>query len=464
MIGAAKNFCDGWQDGMHSPKLSRSFRDAMKKTNSIFPIRWTQILCIFAGLYALAATIYLFIETGQPSGSRDFHQFWYAGHFVRQGQDPYGAFFAREQPHLPVQYLDGVIVDQYPVAQPNLAMTPTNTPIMVLLLTPFSFFSWSVAKWMFLIVNLLLMAVTGWLVLRRVPFAGVQLAPIDELLLFLVYFDLSATRIAIENGQTTLIVFLFMLLSILYAKRSWQIAGLALGVALAKYSLSLPVFLFFLYKRNFRLLLLAIAVQILGVLALAAIAQTSPVTIAMENVRLFVEIFNQAGVYINLASQLDLLTSNQLIRQIPVLLMTLLVFLLAFLWLRRRKIRVSSSDEVMDFHILTILFVWTMLVGYHRLYDTLILIFFVVLVIKGFAYPKLWKLNSRERTLLLTLMAAIPPILILPERVVDYIFPTYYGPISNGVTAALFIIMLVTSMFLLRRYLQARHIEIITQG
>ncbi len=434
----------------------------MKEKKSILPARWAQLICIVAGLYAVAVAIYLLVETGKPSGSRDFHQFWYAGHFVRQGLDPYEAFFAREQPQLPVRYLDGVIVDQYPVAQPNLAMAPTNTPVMVLLLTPFSFFSWNVAKWMFLVLNLILMAVTGWLALRRIPFAGVQLARIDELLLFLVYFDLSATRIAIENGQTALIVFLFMLLAILYAKRSWQVAGLALGVALAKYSLSLPVFLFFLYKKNFRVLLLAVFLQGLGVLALAAITQSSAVTIVMENVRLFVEIFNQAGVYINLASQFDLLTPNQLIRQIPVLLMTLLVFVLAFLWLRRRKAAVSSSDEVMDFHILTMLFIWTMLVGYHRLYDTLILIFFIVLVVKGLAYPNLWKLSTRERAMLMALMAAIPPILILPERIVDYVFPTYYGPVSNGVTAALFVLMLVASMFLLRRYLQNRRTEMIT--
>ncbi|HSL28257.1 MAG TPA: glycosyltransferase family 87 protein [Anaerolineales bacterium] len=412
----------------------------------------------------MAVAVYLFVETAKPSGSRDFHQFWYAGHFVRQGQDPYEAFFAREQPQLPVRYLDGVIVDHYPVAQSNLAMAPTNTPIMVLLLTPFSFFSWSVAKWMFLAVNLILMAVTGWLVLRRVPFAGVQLAKIDELLLFLIYFDLSATRIAIENGQTTLIVFLCMLLAILYAKRSRLVAGLALGLALAKYSLSLPVFLFFIYKRNVRLLLLAVILQGLGVLALAALTQSSPVTIAMENVRLFVEIFNQPGVYINLASQFDLLTQNQLVRHIPVLFMTLLVFLLAFLWLRRRKATVSSGDEVMDFHILTILFIWTMLVGYHRLYDTLILFFFLVLVFKGLAYPNVWKLGSRERTLLLFLLAAIPPILILPERIVDQVFPWYYGPVSNGVTAALFVVMLICSMYLLRRYVQARRIARVSEA
>ena len=51
-----------------------------------------------------------------------------------------------------------------------------------------------------------------------------------------VYFDLSATRIAIENGQTMLLVFLFILLALFFANKSWQIGGLSLGIALSKYA------------------------------------------------------------------------------------------------------------------------------------------------------------------------------------------------------------------------------------
>src|SRR5215216_422783 len=368
--------------------LSVQYNNDMKVVKTVLPVRWTQLLCILTGLYALAVAAYIFIETGKPLGSRDFHQFWYAGNFIIQGRDPYEAYFADAKPNLPIRYLNGVTVDEYPVAQPELAIIPSNTPVMLLLLTPFSFFSWNVAKWLVLIVNLILMLITGWLVLRRIPFAGVRLARLDELLLFLVYFDLSATRIAIENGQTTLLVFLLMMIAILYAERSWQIAGSALGIALSKYSLSLPIFLFFLYKRNFKVILLAIAVQALGVLGLAAIGRTSPVTVAQENVRLLFELFDQPGVH--LARFFEIFTDNHLLTEIPVLIMTLLVFIPLFLWLRGRSSTRAATEDVIDFHILTILFIWTMLVAYHRLYDTLILIFFIVLVFKGIAYPNIW--------------------------------------------------------------------------
>ena len=424
----------------------------MKSSSSILPGVWTTVLSVFAALYAVVVLGYLFAETGKPTGSRDFHQFWYAGNFIIQGRDPYAAYFAGERPALPIHYLDGVTVTQYPVAQGDLAIIPSNTPMMLLLLAPFSFFSWNVAKWLFLIFNLLFMIITGSLVLRRMPFGGVKLARIDEVLIFLIYFDFSATRIAIENGQTTLMVFLLMLIAILFAERSWLLSGLALGIALSKYSLSLPVFLFLLYKKKFKLLVAAMSVQVLGLLGLALLGRNSPVAVAQENFRLFFQLFDQPGVH--LARFFERFTANKLLTEIPVLVMTLLVFIPLLRWLRKYKPRTPAAEEILDFHLLNILFLWTMLVAYHRLYDTLILIFFFILVFKGLAAPNIWKLHRRERNALLGFLAFTPLILILPARLVDKVLPDYYGTVSDSVTTILFLIMLAISMFLLRRFLQ----------
>src|SRR5215208_1804242 len=100
----------------------------MRTTKPVLPLRWTRVLCILTGLYGVVVVFYIFIETGKPPGATDFHQFWYAGHFIFQGRDPYQAFFAEQQPDLPVHYLDGVTVNQYPVAQPTLEVAPSNTP------------------------------------------------------------------------------------------------------------------------------------------------------------------------------------------------------------------------------------------------------------------------------------------------------------------------------------------------
>lgn len=76
----------------------------MKVAGTVLPYRWTVLLCILAGVYAIAVMTYILIETQRSEGARDFHEFWYAGQFIIQGRDPYAAFFAGEQPALPIAY------------------------------------------------------------------------------------------------------------------------------------------------------------------------------------------------------------------------------------------------------------------------------------------------------------------------------------------------------------------------
>jgi hypothetical protein len=410
------------------------------------------MLCILAGLYAIIVALYLFTEISKPSGASDFHAYWYAGQFLIQGRDPYQAYINGEQPSLPVRYWDGVTTRQYPVAQPGLAMAPAYTPAVLFPLILFSHFSWKMAKWSFLLINLLLVFLAGWLVLRRVPFGGIQLSPLDELLVFLLFVDLSATRIAIENGQITLLVFALMLITLLTANFAWPLAGIALGFALSKYSLALPMFLFMLYKRHYRVIIMAVLIQFLGVLGLAALGKQSPVMVILENVQLFLQHFNQPGI--QLSRWFAYPPRNRFASLIPALLMTILVFLPLFFWLRNRTQAAARQAEIVDFHILTILFIWTMLLGYHRLYDTLILVFFIVLVFKGSVAPGIWDFASYERTVLWAFMLLLPAVLLLPARLVDLVLPFYYGRVSDFITSILLVIMLAISMFLLRRYLQ----------
>jgi hypothetical protein len=111
-------------------------------------------------------------------------------------------------------------------------------------------------------------------------------------------------------------------------------------------------------------------------------------------------------------------------------------------------------QDVIDFHLLTVLFIWTMLVAYHRLYDTLILIMFVVLLYKGLSIPSLWSLSENERRSVLGYAAILPFILILPARLVDRFVPGFYGAAGDLVVTVFLILMLGISMFLLRRALQ----------
>jgi hypothetical protein len=175
--------------------------------------------------------------------------------------------------------------------------------------------------------------------------------------------------------------------------------------------------------------------------------------IIFENIQLFFRLFDQPGVH--LSRWFEFLSDNHFVALIPVLFMTLLIFVPIIFWLRNRTSSDPQAEDVIDFHLLTILFIWTILVAYHRLYDTLIIIFFVILVFKGLARPNLWKLTEKERAGLLVFMATIPVLLILPARIVGRFLPNYYGKNSDFVTTCLLVLMLGVSMILLRRFLQA---------
>jgi hypothetical protein len=192
---------------------------------------------------------------------------------------------------------------------------------------------------------------------------------------------------------------------------------------------------------------------------MAAVSGGTPFKIVQENIMLFFRLFDQPGVH--LSRWFEFISDNHFMTLIPSLLMTALVFIPMFLWLQRTMRGTVEQEQIRDFHVLTVLFIWTILVAYHRLYDTLILIFFVILVFKGLARPGIWELSSRGRNALLAFMAVfIPLILILPARIVDLLLPFYYGRVSDFITTILLVIMLAISMFLLRRYLQNMQLKI----
>ena len=181
-----------------------------------------------------------------PTGSHDFHPYWYQGHALRRGSNPYRAFLKGEMPTLPIRYLDGVVVTEPPVARPGLSTSVTNTAPLVLLLSLFSYFSWPVAKLAWMAINLGLILALPWLLVSAFPLRTFTRS--QRLLLCLVVYAFGFTRHPVSIGQTTLAVFSLLLASLALQERHWFWAGICLGIALSKYSLALPVLLLFLVE------------------------------------------------------------------------------------------------------------------------------------------------------------------------------------------------------------------------
>lgn len=390
------------------------------------------ILVIALACYALPVLGYIVLGTLGKHGANDFHQYWYAGQFFLAGQDPYQAFFSGTS---------------LPMRQPGLEITPSNSPALMLVLSLLSLLPWFAAKVLWLLLNLLFACLSFWLVAKKMSYPGVSLDRQTNTIIFLLFFNLSATRIAIENGQTTLMVVVLMLAAITLTKRSWVLAGLFLGLALSKYSVSLPVVLFLLYQRELRVLGTAFLVQFFGFVGVAMLSGNPLFFVIEEYWQLSLRLKDQSGIH--LAS---LIHGRSLDDTLPALIGIALVVSLITWLLRRRPMR-AVNTAILDFHLVTILAIWSLLIGYHRLYDSLVLLLFIVLVFKSFQRPDVWNLAPWMRTAVASGLGIGLFLLTIPARLVGKFLPGMYDLLSYDIPTVTLLVFICAAMGLLHRFL-----------
>jgi len=363
-------------------------------------------LIVFSAL-AVVSLAYIVTKTLHPSGATDFHSYWYAGLFVRQGIDPYTAFLAEEAPPLPIAFVDGPVIRQPPVAQPGLARVPANTAALVELLTFFSFFSWPSAKMIWMAVNLGLMVSIVWLIWRLFP-QFEQWPPAEKLCFGLMFVGLFGTRNIGGNGQTSFLIFAAMLAAVL-AERRWFLSGLMLGVAMSKYSLALPVFLLFLLERKYREIVVAGLVQAVALLLLSAISQQSPWRIVSAYLQIFQMHTSLPGIHLA-----NLFPAGGLGGQIAAWLLSLMTAAPLLYWLYQRKGQALRCIFLARQALLTIFMLWTLLVAYHRAYDTFAAILFIAQVVTWLKHAG--RAKPQSAFLLVALALLVVTALTVPAR------------------------------------------------
>jgi len=390
----------------------------ISKRSNIFAIG----LLLFFVLWSLYTLIEVTIKAyGAPPGSTDFHSYWYSGHFVRQGTNPYAAYFARQQPQIPVSYLDGKVVTAQPVGQPGLATAPANTAPIVLLLSLFSFFSWPLAQSGWFIINLLLALAIPLMIVRLWLYNTCANRKILTAVMMFCLWLLPPAQSAIVVGQTTLFVFALMLVALAMADKNWALSGLALGIALSKYSLALPVFIFLLLRRRYAVVGVSLAVQALGLLGLAFLTNVSPGQVLHEYVLMMNHHISFEGIHLSYSIGRLMLDARLMPAFLTSALFTLLVWAPLGLWLRRYF--ASLPADVMAFaemHIFTILSLWTLLVAYHRHYDAALWIIFIGLILRGLEFNH-WQLSRRWRWTLALFVAIL--YFVRPYSIMSAILP-----------------------------------------
>jgi hypothetical protein len=290
---------------------------------------------VLLALYVAVAVARVVRNTASPDGGKDFHPYWYASQLLRQGIDPYAAFL-------------GGRVDR---GEPLLPAAPAVTAPLLAAALPFSFLPWKSAKWAWLIVALATLAIAP-----RFAFAAAKryAIPVDALTPTLLFFALLATRVAAGNGQLVCPVIALLILAVA-APAPW-LAGIALGFALSKYSVAVAVVVFFLLRREWRVLAIAAAVQATGVAALWVVTGSTPLAIVREYAAIARMHAAEPGYQFPSPA-------------IDVVIAAALLAIAFWRWPRRQ------------FDILAMLCAGSLLVVYHRVYDGVLLLPAIVVLL-----------------------------------------------------------------------------------
>jgi hypothetical protein len=269
----------------------------------------------------------------------------------------------------------------------------------------------------------------------------------------LVFVGLTSTRYAGSSGQVTFLVLLLALGSIHFSKSRPYTAGILLGIALSKYSLSIGFFLYLLlFERNYRTTLTALAVQALGLLGLSIMSGTGIVEIVRGYIFMLVHHAQLEGIH--LAS---LFPSKPW--ELPItILLTLAVSMPLLLWYKRNKEQIVNKQlsPTHRQHLLTVLSLWALLVAYHRAYDVVLYILFISIGLQLCRFPKLWNLTRRSRNFLLVFVAITTLFFMLPAgSIISDLLPGEIGRtwtlFSVHMTTLILSAALTITLFLLFR-------------
>jgi hypothetical protein len=384
--------------------------------NRVFKI----FLLVLFGCLAIFGFVRSIQGTITEQGASDFHAYWYAGTFIREGINPYKASQEGWIISHPITFIDGTMETN--IAFKGGSTVPANTAPLVLLLYPLSFFTWVTAKTIWLVINICLGIATPILLIKILPLVKKS----DQWLLAFMFWGLLATRAAIGPGQTTLIIFFLMLVALLF-KEYWAVAGVALGLALSKYSLAFPVFLLFCFQKKWRACIVSVVVQLVGIGLMSLITLTSPWEIYKEYYHMLIVHADQGGI--NIAAYFG----QDLIINIFLFIATIaLGVLICFK---------SSSIRSKNFYpqVSVILILWFLLAVYHKQYDALVFILFISFVLFGIN-NKIWNMSSCWYkillwvTILLTAFESIPGTTFLEKLLPGSSAAILWADATNWIT------------------------------
>jgi hypothetical protein len=295
------------------------------------------------------------------NGSQDFQ--WDAARLLLQGNNPYyfnlHGILAPTDLHMP----DHLAANQF--------------PSLLLLLWPYAILPWDIAKMAWLSSNLVFTLIILYALSyqRFSKYSTMSVLTITGLLIASLPW-----RNTIGNGQHTLFSLAFFLLSILLLERNrpyW--AGIALIISAFKYTLIFPLAIYFLYRRAYKVLIIAVLMHILCHLSISIWLNENPLSLIWQPLLVSSQLTSSG--YIDLFALAGNLGIPARYPGFIAVAMLVTVFIVSIRLPLLKIENISESEqEAMFICLLTFL---TLLITYHRVYDFVILIIPLSLVVLG---------------------------------------------------------------------------------
>ena len=403
----------------------------------------------------------------------DFQDYWYAGHYLRQGGNAYAAIFNDPNPNywdpripgsgdpnrlpspeylldLPIYYLDGYVAESYPIAQ-TLIVAPSITAPLNLLIQLLAWFSWPAARFIWMTLGMLFAAIIPWLAIQLVDERS-KLSLMDKLVFAMFFYNFYGLRQSIIIGQQTLISLLLLTLALLYRK-NWLLAGLLLGFGVSKYSVGLPIFLYFFLQKEYRAVLVSMVLQVLGILLLVPLEWGSPLETLVAYYRIFEVNYAQDGVYL-----LARFAGDQIKLIVFLLVLGVVAYFVAKQYFLKSALPGSekSSMGLNDLNLITLAIFMT---TYHRIHDMPFMIFFFLPVI-AILLDARRLLTPTQTSVLYIGMGILAAILIVPtgwvvaaSRVDAFMdVPELWGSVEAASSIGLLVMLGFSIWFQMRRW------------
>ena len=292
-------------------------------------------------------------------------------------------------------------------------MEANQFPSLLALLIPYTFLPPLVARYTWLASNLLFTCGIVWL-LRKTFMKKVDL----KVFVLLVLLMISGTpyRNQLGVGQHTLFSFMFFLLAVYLTERREGLESdaqkinipvvLCLAICYFKYTLTVPLVLYFVYKRKWKELCASIAIHVVLTCAAAVWLRASVLDMIIQPLRVSSALVAEGGIDFG-----ALLQGSPFAYVLAILLMIALLVIV---------LKMPTGRDVL---VISLLLLCSLIITYHRTYD-----FFVLITVAALFYEK--KQSKFLCLLYVTMLITVFYVLrIFSEAVPALIFAgaLYYG-------------------------------------